>query len=280
MNRMSPAPFPGPIVDKSLDDYLRFCDEVARGSLAPPPPRELELIRDVDALIREVWVESVGAQPIPSFVSLNAYYSFLAAVRCAISGQVSVIFPLFRSALESACYGLLVAKDPGLLRVWLDREKGRAELAACRRAFTPGVKTVADRFQAEQPQMAEYIRECYEASLSFGGHPNLMSVIPHLTVSDEGAQWRVSFAAIYGEGSFEIQRALMACADYGLVVAFLTAHSLESHKDPAALNLRFAAVNERKLKVEKELQAETVGEGPGAAERGSPGGTATEPQPE
>jgi hypothetical protein len=275
---MSPAPFPGPIVDKSLDDYLRFCDEVTRGSLATPS-REFELVRDVDALIREVWAGAVGAQPIPSFVSLNAYYSFLAAVRSAISGQVSIIFPLVRAALESACYGLLVAKDEGLLRIWLDREKGPTELAACRRAFTPAVKTAANRFQAEQPQMANYIRDLYDASLAFGAHPNPLSVFHHLTVADEGALWRVSFAAIYDEASFEVQRALLACAEYGLVVAFLTFQSFESHEDVAALNLRFNAVNERKFKAEEELVAEAAGERSAKAEKSSTDETATEPQP-
>jgi hypothetical protein len=244
------------VVEKSLQDYLAFCDERARSFLTSPP-RTFELVKEVDSLIRDVWSGTLDAQPIPSFLNVNAYYSYLAAVRIAVSGHVSAIFPLVRAALESACYAFLVTKDARLLTVWINREKSDRERAACRRAFTSAVKETSTRLRSIQVEMADYVRDLYEASITLGAHPNPLSVFHHLEVGqDEHSDHvKVSFTAVYSETSFEVARALLACAEYGIAVAYLNFQSLDSHSHVEVLNRRFNEVNEFKNKMEDELRS-------------------------
>lgn len=244
------------LVEKSLPDYLTFCDERARLFLISPP-RMFELVKDVDSLIREVWTGTLDAQPIPSFLNLSAYYSYLAAVRVAVSGHVPAIFPLMRAALESACYAFLVTKDAALLTVWTNREKSEKDRAVCRKAFTSAVKETSTRLRSVQVEMADYVRDLYEASITFGAHPNPLSVFHHLEIGqDEGSDHvKVAFTAAYSETSFEVRHALLACAEYGIAVAYLNFQCLGSHPHVEVLNRHFNEVNEFKNRMEDELRS-------------------------
>lgn len=144
------------LIDKNIDDYLAFSDGGTR-SFQNSPPQLFELLRDVDTLIREVWTGTLDAQTVPAFLNMNAYFSFLAAVRMAISGHVSSVFPLARATMESACYAFLLTKDEALQSIWMNRYKGDAERTACRRAFTSTVKDTAKQLRSIQAEMGDYV---------------------------------------------------------------------------------------------------------------------------
>lgn len=247
------------LIDKSIEDYLAFSDERA-SALLESSPAILSLVKDVDSLIRAVWDGHFEADAIAAFLNMNAYYFFLASVRVAITGHVSATFPLVRSALESACYGFLLSKDEALRTVWTNRDRGEKEKAACRKALTSAVKDTATRLGAIQVEMASYVQDLYEASITFGGHPNPHSVFSHVHVDDHDANslCKVGFTCMYSETSFEVQRALLACAEYGIVVAYINAHSISPDPNAPSLNARFNEVNDKKNAV-----AESMGEPPG-----------------
>lgn len=249
------------LIDKSIDDYLAFSDERTR-SFLNSPPQIFELVRNVDTLIREVWAETLDAKIVPAFLNMNAYFSYLAAVRTAISGHVSCVFPLVRAALESACYAFMLTKDETLQSVWMNRDKGDKERAACRKAFTSAVKDTAKQLRTIQVEMGDYVQELYDASITFGAHPNPLSVFRHLEVRDDDGSdhWKVDFTCMYGEDSHEVKHALLACVEYGIVIAYLNAQAITSHPHTTKLNQRFNEVNEAKNAMADMLRHSPSGE--------------------
>lgn len=242
------------VLDKAVDDYLVFADECTRG-VRKSPPEVFDLVRDVDSLTRDVLRQSQEMSPLVWFLATNGYYMFLAATRTAISGHVSAIFPLLRLGLESACYGFLISKDESLFSIWSDRDKGAAQLAACRKTFTSAVKDTAKKLESVQIEMARFVSGLYDAAITFGAHPNPLSVFAHVQIREDDASklWRVSYTAMYSAGTFEVRRALLACAEYGLAIAYLIAQMVERDAEVAALNVRFNAVNERKNNLEEKM---------------------------
>ena len=66
-------------------------------------------------------------------------------------------------------------------------------------------------------------------AIDFGAHPNpIRSVLQHLdfAVEDDSKLKRLSLIGLYAPDSFEMQRTLVACLDYGLATAIVLARSL------------------------------------------------------
>lgn len=242
------------VLEKSLEDYLSFADERTRAFMSAPPDM-FRLVKDVDGLLRDAWSGSSNSSPIATFLAVNAYYTFMAAVRTAISGHVSCIFPLVRTALEAACYAFLITKDTDLANIWSNREKGPKENAACRKAFQSAIKDTARRLKSYQVEVAEYLQQLYDAAITFGAHPNPLSVFSHVEHGTDAGDGYVRFSLVcmYGESSYEVKRALLACAEYGIVIAYLNVHVFDSHPDPKKFNVRLNEVNELKNSMEERL---------------------------
>jgi hypothetical protein len=61
----------------------------------------------------------------------------------ALSGHAAATFPLFRTAMEAACYAYLMKDNEDLEKVWLDRHTSPEALKKSRKAFTSAVKEAA-----------------------------------------------------------------------------------------------------------------------------------------
>jgi len=156
-----------------------------------------------------------------------------------MTGHVVAVFPVLRTALESACYGYLVAKDPGLAEIWSNRHRDDSARKACRAAFTGAVRVVAKDFDRSQPpDGGAWIEEAYDAAIDFGGHPNIRSVFAHVRVEEDvedDSYFRANLADLYGPDHAETQRILIAALDFGLAIAVVLTRSLddpdEQHQD-------------------------------------------------
>ena len=235
-------------MDKSVEDYLAFADERTRAFLASPTTGLFELTKEIDALIRDMCGCVDVNRPFPLFLGMNAYYLFLASVRSAISGHVSGVFPLARAGLESACYAFLMKDDSALESIWTNRDRNDQQRTACRRAFTSAVKDAGQKLRSVQPDIGNYLQELYDAAITFGAHPNFMAVVPHLDVREheDGKHWVVSFTCSYGEDSFEVKRALIACIEYGIMIAYMIAQLASTAADVDEVSARFQLVNDKK----------------------------------
>lgn len=125
-------------------------------------------------------VEHDGEQVllIPRFLIVRFRSSYLASIRLAMSGQIPESFALLRSAIEQAWYALHIARDPNptsRAEIWLKRNDGPSEKAACKKEFT--VKNVRTTHEACDQATADQLREVYETSIDFGAHPNQMGML-------------------------------------------------------------------------------------------------------
>lgn len=218
-------------IDKSLDHYLDTADEIA-AAVRQEGGAVLDLLRDFhDYFARTLWRSAEGMPPAAAMLSMSAFLTYLAGIRIAISGHAAAVFPVLRTALESACYAYLIAKTPDLASVWLHRHDDRDSLKACRRSFDGAVRTVAREIDAEQPGGGAWLLEAYDAAIDFGAHPNVKGVVGHARMEDDRDDdpfLRVSIGGLYGADHWQTFRSLVACADYALAIAVVLTRSLDS----------------------------------------------------
>jgi hypothetical protein len=145
----------------ALRDYLTITVENSAAMLRAPSPA-FNVLTDIDQLMSAVWTSDLRRDPIVLFLGVNGQMLIHGAVRTAVAGQVAAIYPLLRAALESACYGFRISKDPALLQVWADREKGEAQ----RKAFKPSVADAVEDLRKVEEELAQYIQSLYEESIT------------------------------------------------------------------------------------------------------------------
>lgn len=213
----------------SLQDYLTATIENAQDHTADPP-HLMCLIDEMDQIFhREIFDKEYDANPFVALLAMNAYTLLLSAIRQALSGHVVSVFPIARSALESACYAFLIARDEANADIWLRRHDTKDTLKKCRNAFT--VANAVKEMKKTSAEMAEYVEAHYDAAIDFGAHPNPRSVIYHLESSDpvDEDQYGFSLTGVYGRDSWQVNRELLVCVEVGQAVAFLIAASAENH---------------------------------------------------
>lgn len=120
----------------------------------------------------------------PRFLMIRTHSAFLAAIRLAMSGQVTESFPVLRSAIENSWYALHIAKDPKAperAETWLSRNDNAATKAKCKSEFT--VAKVRSTHEGLDQAAAKQLQETYEKLIDFGAHPNQMGVLTSMTKS-------------------------------------------------------------------------------------------------
>lgn len=143
----------------------------------------------------------------------------------ALSGHCAAVFLLLRTALESAAYGGLIARNPALREVWAGRHRGDAEKKACRKSFTfeKAISPLEDR----APDIHALAVFGYEGAIDYGAHPNINGVFGHVSLNDqrEGGFETVTHTSVYGSAHIETIRDLCACLDFGFAIISIIALS-------------------------------------------------------
>jgi len=201
-----------------LTQYMAAADETVRELQAADNPL-LKVLLQYDAYFRRDLWEHVAPTPAFAFVLfLNAYQMFLGAARMALSGHPAAVFPLVRTALESASYGYLMEQQPALSEVWGNRHRSEADKKACRNAFTfdKAIKGLADR----APDIERLAKEAYEGAIDYGAHPNLKGVFGHVSVNEDrpDGMVAVTHTSLYSSNHHETIRGICACLDFGFAI--------------------------------------------------------------
>lgn len=99
-------------ISESMDEYLGTADVIATALRKDGGPI-MDLLYDCHQYFsKTLWRSGHGMSPVVAMLSLNAFMIYLAGVRVAMSGHVVAVFPVLRTALESACYAYLIARHP------------------------------------------------------------------------------------------------------------------------------------------------------------------------
>ncbi|OWY74333.1 hypothetical protein [Pantoea sp. AMG 501] len=213
----------------TLKEYLKGTLENAVDH-SEEPPDLMEAVYEMDRIFqKEFFDDEFDVSPCAGLLAMNSYILLLASVREALSGHSVSLFPVLRTALESACYCYLVALDREKVQIWTNRHSSLSALQKCRKTFT--VKKATGQLKSLSPEMAEYINEHYEACINFGAHPNLRSITNHLSdiVDVDDSYLGFHLTGVYGRNSWEVNYALFICLELGQAIAFLFAAASKNH---------------------------------------------------
>jgi hypothetical protein len=237
-------------INLSLADYVRDGNANTERLLAGHHPLMPLVTEYYEFFATKLWSEGQTVPEVPMFLSTNAFMIWTSGVRMAMSGHETAVYPLFRTALESAVYALLITLKPELEAIWSDRDKGEAERKASRRAFGGAVAEVVKHLEAEQAGMGEFVGALYETSIDYGAHPNTRAIRNHVQVTPPTEeQRRFDQGSIYPGDSFQVFRALISTLEYGRRIALVLANCLpvmtSTVAEPLrALQIKFAQILE------------------------------------
>jgi hypothetical protein len=128
-------------------------------------------IEEIDMLYREeVFIEESNDCHVVAQLCLNAHQLLLATSRLVLSGHPVTIFPLARTALESACYAYLISQDRLLGQVWLGRHDSEQAGKKCKQAFGKAVASAAKHLKANSDEnLGEAVSTLYQALIDCSG---------------------------------------------------------------------------------------------------------------
>lgn len=238
---------------ESLDAFLSQAAETTDELLKGDHPLIPALREFHDFFIKEIWSVDREIRPIPFLLALNAHFYWLAAVRVALSGQMTGVFPLLRTGLEAHCYVALMMREERLEAVWTARDQSADALKQCRRDFTSAVSTLARLLEEEEAGSGGWIMEHYDEAIGWGGHPNAKVVFRHLNFEDRGDDVLVQAVALRGAGHPSTSAAMFACLDLGFAMAVV---AVKCVPDDDALYARLHELNEMKEGLAVQFGAE------------------------
>lgn len=197
-----------------LAEYVRRGDANTAEVLKAPPPTMTLITAYYDFFANRLWADGHFQPQVPMMLGINAFTLWAGGVRMALSGHEAAIYPLLRTALESACYALLITRKPELAEIWSARHDGDAERKACRKMFASAVSEAAGLVDDMQDGMGDFVLQLYEAHIDLGAHPNTRSVMNHVhrTPTEKDVEG-FGLGSIYSGKSLQMFRGLVAVTE-------------------------------------------------------------------
>lgn len=247
-------------LEQSLRDYIAAADETTQKLLSTGSSL-VAAIEQVDDFFRSfLWAgDDIDVSPTQALLSSHAFMTYLSAVRMTLSGHPVSAYPLFRASLEAACYAFIMSVNHDLEEIWTHRHKSEEAAKLCRRRFNGAVAEAANIFSEDESagDFGDQIREAYQSSIDFGAHPNPRSIYHHVRLPESTADRQpVEHIGIYSPNSFEVKRTLLACIEYGVLLASILANVPVTPRD--GLLEKLSALNDLKERVLREHFPESV----------------------
>ena len=170
-----------------------------------------------------VFVDEKSMSPFQNLLALHGCMMYLGSIRVAFSGHSAATFPLFRTALEAACYAFLIGQSSELQDAWSQRDDSFVALKVCRGKFTSAVRDTSKQIRTLDwisDATADWLVDAYDAAVDFGGHPNPKAIFPYVRMDEN---WSDKFALVTLVGlhdarSIETSRSVLASLEYGLLI--------------------------------------------------------------
>lgn len=227
--------------DQSLDDYLQGATATAEVLLAPKHAYRRAVEDAYAYFVRDLLAGESSMRPTAAFLAANAFMLWLASIRVAATGHAVAAYPLFRVALESACYGFITQYDDAKEEIWRNRDDDEEAAKRCRKALTSAVKDAADIMNQRQPGIGDGVYEGYQHAIDFGAHPNARSIFSHVRFPEgreENGDVRASLSTLGQPTHLEVRRALLASLEYAFLIGTVILHALPEATQDQADGLR------------------------------------------
>ncbi|ABO59773.1 hypothetical protein LA345_40465 (plasmid) [Burkholderia vietnamiensis] len=203
-------------------DYNVAAEESVRDAFNSPTT-ELRFFEKVVDLFPQTVLAGEVTGPIEAhMLSLNAFQILLAGGRIALTGHASAMFPVLRTALESACYAFMILARPELAQVWRERHESNSKMDKCRSTFSNAIKVVS-RECSWTPEGKQRLLDTYQGMIDYGGHPNPHSIFHAVSIDDGGDHWLANLHSVYEPDSGMARWVTLACAEAGLCIAAVLA---------------------------------------------------------
>lgn len=170
-------------------------------------------------------------------LALNAHSLFLAATKMAKSGHDIAVYPLLRTAMESATYAILLTQDENLYSIWIKRHESENCFKQSKKAFTPAMKRLRkilhdyDENSGCSPY-EEYIMSMYDAVIDFGAHPNPITITNNTTIIQDET-YRFEYLNNF---NLQMMKSILACIEIGTILSIIM-YLPQILKEPSAENL-------------------------------------------
>jgi hypothetical protein len=212
----------------TFQDYLQAGDETAAVLLDAESPYRRAVNNAYDYFVGSLLVGDANLRPIPGFLAVNAFMLWMSSVRMAATGHAVATYPLFRVALESACYALLTQHDERKEEIWRDRDQDETTRKRCREALTGALKEAAKYLNEKQQGSGDAVLQSYELAIDYGAHPNSKSIFRNVRVQEDTDTdfWHVHLATIDGPESSRARQALVASLEYATVIGTVLLRTL------------------------------------------------------
>jgi hypothetical protein len=154
-------------------------------------------LKDLDQLFRFT-IDNLINSPdwFPAFFVLRSHSAYLGAVRMGISGQLPESYMILRGSLESALYGLYIAKNPNSSETWLKRHDDGSSLQRAKNEFT--AQRVLKCLKLVDRETHLIAKILYDRTIDHGAHPNVSSILPLLNQKKENGY--IQFSLLYLTG--------------------------------------------------------------------------------
>ena len=172
-----------------------------------------DLLRDIHIAFNSV-VQDMDRTPdfLASFFFVRSHSAYLAGVRLALSGQVPEAYMVLRGSLESALYGLYVARKASVGEIWLRRDEGEAAKKKVRMEFK--ISNLFPVLESENHELRKIAGELYERTIDYGGHPNQQAFLSVMKL--HSVKSKMTFQSAYMIGNEPaLQLCLKSCAQIG-----------------------------------------------------------------
>ncbi|MCO5154079.1 MULTISPECIES: hypothetical protein [unclassified Shinella] len=217
--------------EQGFRDYIRIAQINVTESVAKPSPLLEGAERFCDFFQKDLLTGEQELAPTAAFLLMHSFTLYESSVATAMTGHAVAIYPLLRTALESACYAYLMKADTAVEALWLNRHDSEADMKAARKAFTSAVKDVAAAIDKAEPNTgkADLINLAYQGAIDWGAHPNPRSIYHHMEEPEDiGTHIQINLTALHPRGALEYDRSLLACLDFGMLLGIVIAHTLSA----------------------------------------------------
>jgi hypothetical protein len=99
-----------------------------------------------------------------------------AGARLVLSGQPYAVPAVVRTALESACYALLLNHDVSLVRVWQERHDDEDSLKKSKKLFRNAMEKAAHILNTKAQPLGDLVKAAYQDCIDDGAHPNTRGI--------------------------------------------------------------------------------------------------------
>jgi len=246
------------IVQKiNFRDYNDFANQNSKELLERGSPF-LDAIEKHHLFLNENIFEEISDLSHSSFLlAVNSFMLLNAALRTAISGHQAAIFPVLRTALESACYSFLVNQRSDLQKIWSTRHSTEETLKLCRKEFNSAVNKTAleiNKLSFIKVDFGSFIIDCYQNAIDFGAHPNEKSILPHVHLSSRISEtsYAAELGCLYKSTSPFTVQSLVACLDFCDAISVILFSNLNEQKIET-IGPKLSAVLELKEKAKEDF---------------------------